>query len=37
MKSYIRRVVAEIGATDVLTYMFPYETRILARQSRQDG
>ncbi len=27
MKSYLRRIVAELGHIDVLTYTLPYQTR----------
>jgi hypothetical protein len=32
MRSYVRRIVAKLGETDVLTYMLPYQTRITARR-----
>jgi hypothetical protein len=31
MRSYVRRIVAKLGATDVLTYTLPYEARFKAR------
>ena len=33
MKSYIRRIVAKLGETEVLTHTLPYEARVLARRS----
>lgn len=33
MKSYIRRIVAKLGETDVLTHTLPYEARVRARRS----
>ena len=32
MRSYVRRIVAKLADTDVLTYTLPYETRIEARR-----
>jgi len=32
MRSYVRRIVAKLGETDVLTYTLPYQTRITARR-----
>ena len=33
MKSYVRRILAELGKTDVLTHTLPYQTRLGARRS----
>jgi hypothetical protein len=32
MRSYVRRIVAKLGETDVLTHTLPYETRFSARR-----
>jgi hypothetical protein len=32
MKFYVRRIVAKLGETDVLTHMLPYEARFAARR-----
>ncbi|MCW2804747.1 MAG: hypothetical protein QOF52_1743 [Propionibacteriaceae bacterium] len=33
MKSYFRRIVAELGELDVLTHTLPYQARIVGRRS----
>jgi len=32
MTSYLRRIVAELGAIDVLTHTLPYSARLAARR-----
>jgi hypothetical protein len=32
MKFYVRRIVAELGKTDALTHLLPYEARLAARR-----
>jgi len=33
MTIHVRRIVARLGGTDVLTYLMPYEARMLGRRS----
>lgn len=37
MKSHLRRLLAELGASDVLTHTLPYGTRIAARASARHS
>ena len=32
MKTYLRRLVAKLAATDVLTHTLPYQVRVEARR-----
>ena len=37
MKSYIRRIVAELGELYVLTHTLPTDARLVARQSARQS
>ena len=37
MKSYIRRIIAELGQLDVLTHTLPIETRLVSRHFARQG
>jgi hypothetical protein len=36
MKTYFRRIVAELAESDVLTYTLPYQTRFGARSATRS-
>jgi hypothetical protein len=37
MKSYLRRMVAKLGETEVLTHTLPYQARLGARLGTRRG
>ena len=37
MKSYISRLLAELGRTDAFTHMLPYADRLAARRATHRG
>jgi hypothetical protein len=36
MKSYVRRIIAELAQLDVLTHTLPYEARLGQRPARRS-
>lgn len=37
MKSYIRRVIAGLAESDVLTHTLPYQDRLVSRRSARQS